>query len=133
MHVYVHAPLCDELVASPGQVALGIRKILRVAQARPGLDYLPPVLVQIDEVEAIVTVGDTGFADFLEPVFVFDAHQRLVGGIDLLVGVDVESVMVDPCHRSEEHTSELQSLMRISYAVFCLKKKNNNTMRDTEN
>src|SRR3546814_9709662 len=31
--------------------------------------------------------------------------------------------------RSEEHTSELQSLMRISYAVFCLKKKNtNNTL-----
>src|SRR3546814_2975146 len=30
--------------------------------------------------------------------------------------------------RSEEHTSELQSLMRISYAVFCLKKKNNNKM-----
>src|SRR3546814_5966207 len=28
------------------------------------------------------------------------------------------------CARSEEHTSELQSLMRISYAVFCLKKKN---------
>src|SRR3546814_6308660 len=27
------------------------------------------------------------------------------------------------CDRSEEHTSELQSLMRISYAVFCLKKK----------
>src|SRR3546814_9097740 len=31
-----------------------------------------------------------------------------------------------PARRSEEHTSELQSLMRISYAVFCLKKKNNN-------
>src|SRR3546814_1449144 len=32
--------------------------------------------------------------------------------------------------RSEEHTSELQSLMRISYAVFCLQKKNtNNTIR----
>src|SRR3546814_407819 len=30
--------------------------------------------------------------------------------------------------RSEEHTSELQSLMRISYAVFCLKKKKNNTI-----
>src|SRR3546814_2635868 len=28
-----------------------------------------------------------------------------------------------PCRRSEEHTSELQSLMRISYAVFCLKKQ----------
>src|SRR3546814_6620605 len=32
-------------------------------------------------------------------------------------------------HRSEEHTSELQSLMRISYAVFCLKKKNNKTSK----
>src|SRR3546814_3376538 len=31
--------------------------------------------------------------------------------------------------RSEEHTSELQSLMRISYAVFCLKKKNNNNKK----
>src|SRR3546814_12935267 len=30
--------------------------------------------------------------------------------------------------RSEEHTSELQSLMRISYAVFCLKKKNKKTL-----
>src|SRR3546814_1737906 len=30
--------------------------------------------------------------------------------------------------RSEEHTSELQSLMRISYAVFCLKKKKNNNI-----
>src|SRR3546814_5819197 len=30
-------------------------------------------------------------------------------------------------NRSEEHTSELQSLMRISYAVFCLKKKKHNT------
>src|SRR3546814_6491824 len=33
----------------------------------------------------------------------------------------------DHRERSEEHTSELQSLMRISYAVFCLKKKNNTT------
>src|SRR3546814_4569835 len=33
-------------------------------------------------------------------------------------------------NRSEEHTSELQSLMRISYAVFCLKKKNNKKMKN---
>src|SRR3546814_10613141 len=33
-------------------------------------------------------------------------------------------------NRSEEHTSELQSLMRISYAVFCLKKKKNTTHRN---
>src|SRR3546814_6174070 len=34
-----------------------------------------------------------------------------------------------PGHRSEEHTPELQSLMRISYAVFCLKKKNTTNHR----
>src|SRR3546814_7980548 len=36
-------------------------------------------------------------------------------------------VFMPPGQRSEEHTSELQSLMRISYAVFCLKKKTTNT------
>src|SRR3546814_2654789 len=44
-------------------------------------------------------------------------------------GHDVVSKELDATFsfRSEEHTSELQSLMRISYAVFCLKKKNNHT------
>src|SRR3546814_3411200 len=36
-------------------------------------------------------------------------------------------------HRSEEHTSELQSLMRISYAVFCLKKKKHNKSQKAHN
>src|SRR3546814_6719830 len=37
------------------------------------------------------------------------------------------AVEAEERHRSEEHTSELQSLMRISYAVFCLKKKTTTT------
>src|SRR3546814_8894219 len=37
----------------------------------------------------------------------------------------LESAIASSLWRSEEHTSELQSLMRISYAVFCLKKKTN--------
>src|SRR3546814_1903495 len=45
------------------------------------------------------------------------AHDAIVAGsADIIVAGGMES-------RSEEHTSELQSLMRISYAVFCLKKK----------
>src|SRR3546814_4636878 len=36
--------------------------------------------------------------------------------------VHVRAIADDPCRRSEEHTSELQSLMRIASAVFCLKK-----------
>src|SRR3546814_8173201 len=39
--------------------------------------------------------------------------------------------MLGNYHRSEEHTSELQSLMRISYAVFCLNKNNRNTLTTT--
>src|SRR3546814_15341882 len=41
--------------------------------------------------------------------------------LNIIVG---DLVYLDADNRSEEHTSELQSLMRISYAVFCLKKKN---------
>src|SRR3546814_9284556 len=50
-----------------------------------------------------------------------------LGGAKSVAGV--EAVMADGFDRSEEHTSELQSLMRISYAVFCLKKKTNNTIK----
>src|SRR3546814_7169257 len=42
------------------------------------------------------------------------------------------SLRVVAFKRSEEHTSELQSLMRISYAVFCLKKKNIKTIYTTK-
>src|SRR3546814_1802376 len=41
-----------------------------------------------------------------------------------LRNVSAQVALPGPRRRSEEHTSELQSLMRISYAVFCLKKKN---------
>src|SRR3546814_7052724 len=47
-------------------------------------------------------LGANPFAHYIRPMTNFRLHQR-----------------------SEEHTSELQSLMRISYAVFCLKKKKN--------
>src|SRR3546814_7666506 len=53
----------------------------------------------------------------------------------IILPVPAASAMAEPDMRSEEHTSELQSLMRISYAVFCLKKKNkkknkNNKVRE---
>src|SRR3546814_2766898 len=50
--------------------------------------------------------------------------ERAKGGAGLSI-VEGASVHASST-RSEEHTSELQSLMRISYAVFCLKKKNKN-------
>src|SRR3546814_7186634 len=53
------------------------------------------------------------------------AFVRACGGEPLLlpIAADTEDSLVEH-ERSEEHTSELQSLMRHSYAVFCLKKKN---------
>src|SRR3546814_6011469 len=54
------------------------------------------------------------------------APRCVVGdGVALLQMLDVADRVSQPSFRSEEHTSELQSLMRISYAVFCLKKKHN--------
>src|SRR3546814_965187 len=47
-----------------------------------------------------------------------DGSAAAPGLLDLLPAVATDA------ERSEEHTSELQSLMRLSYAVFCLKKKN---------
>src|SRR3546814_13408074 len=56
-------------------------------------------------------------------------HLREFFGHSALVAAAVGSgdLRTATFERSEEHTSELQSLMRISYAVFCLKKKNNRT------
>src|SRR3546814_7115377 len=49
------------------------------------------------------------------------------------VGTALRAVLdEEPLYRSEEHTSELQSLMRISYAVFCLKKKKKRDHKKTE-
>src|SRR3546814_2917621 len=51
----------------------------------------------------------------------FGRHQECLRRRQLAHGVGGHRA--HPLRRSEEHTSELQSLMRISYAVFCLKKK----------
>src|SRR3546814_4537564 len=74
-----------------------------------------------------------------------DGQQRRRGGVGragvdrarggqvalTLIEASVDQVdgLAPDVGRSEEHTSELQSLMRISYAVFCLKKKNNTLLQ----
>src|SRR3546814_7134717 len=54
-----------------------------------------------------------------------DGHDEAKRGEAAEKNAHVRFPPVHPALRSEEHTSELQSLMRISYAVFCLKTKNN--------
>src|SRR3546814_10050266 len=64
-------------------------------------------------------VAAEGLERYLHNKYVGQKRFSLEGGDSLIPAMD--EIMRG---RSEEHTSELQSLMRISYAVFCLQKKN---------
>src|SRR3546814_8979963 len=75
------------------------------------VDFLPKV-----KLEAVV---DDDLAPRVVEAIQNAAHTGRIGDGKIFV------MPVEEAIRSEEHTSELQSLMRISYAVFCLKKKKN--------
>src|SRR3546814_2008820 len=77
---------------------------------------------------AIVVMGLTLFIGYTGQISLghaaFFGLAAYISGILMKSGFPfLGSVAIAPISRSEEHTSELQSLMRISYAVFCLKKK----------
>src|SRR3546814_4061251 len=65
--------------------------------------------------ESVNLVSESWLAEMNETIASLTANEAVKG------------VIITSGKRSEEHTSELQSLMRISYAVFCLKKKNKTT------
>src|SRR3546814_4385474 len=86
------------------------------ALAIPAIDRVRPVVHHAEGIPHVALVVDEEAPGI----------QRTGGntGDPAVVGVELEQErIVDRTRRSEEHTSELQSLMRISYAVFCLKKK----------
>src|SRR3546814_1750941 len=91
----------------------------RNGSARPGLPVLP----------CIAEIGEDSRDPPRRRAFQrIDAdkqlHQIVIGRIGRRL--EHEHILAANILRSEEHTSELQSLMRISYAVFCLKKNNKN-------
>src|SRR3546814_4523999 len=70
-----------------------------------------------------------GSSNRMRPRYIVNSQLKSLApvGIEITIVVMPKKLLTlapDPMVRSEEHTSELQSLMRISYAVFCLKKKN---------
>src|SRR3546814_9636073 len=76
----------------------------------------PPRSTRTDTLFPYTTLCRSGHAAFGQ------RQKFLIRGV--VVGDPVGGHGFSEARRSEEHTSELQSLMRISYAVFCLKKKN---------
>src|SRR3546814_10065703 len=81
--------------------------------------HLRELSAQVVHVE--LTLGELGRHAL--GIFLLDRFRRLLDEADDIA--HAEDAAGDTL-RSEEHTSELQSLMRISYAVFCLKKKKKN-------
>src|SRR3546814_9225681 len=78
----------------------------------------------VEEAEADGDAGDARIARACNVVDRVAQEDRPPAASALDHGVDRRGMGLGDA-RSEEHTSELQSLMRISYAVFCLKKKKN--------
>src|SRR3546814_2442105 len=96
--------------------------ILRHAFARYRGDHDPDMTellrpLKLDNGQGRVVVGD--HRDPLEAVGMGTAKLRE----PVIIGAQQRPFELGVIDRSEEHTSELQSLMRISYAVFCLNKK----------
>src|SRR3546814_10326224 len=74
----------------------------------------------------LVAEDDTAVKSFVSRALAHRGHRvtSVEDGVQALEALDGDSfdlLITDIVMRSEEHTSELQSLMRISYAVFCLK------------
>src|SRR3546814_10596185 len=100
-----------------------------------GCMVLGAAIVVMPNIAAALDIG--GIAQSLKNQFGFVGD--LIGSAIFIAGIVVGPAGLFECYkatkdrgRSEEHTSELQSLMRISYAVFCLKKKHK-TIPNTNN
>src|SRR3546814_1781157 len=83
------------------------------------------------------TAGDGFFAMFDGPARAVRCALAVVAAmsdlsIEMRAGIHTGEMQIIDGKRSEEHTSELQSLMRISYAVFCLKKKRLNKHKNNQ-
>src|SRR3546814_2016634 len=99
------------------------------------LTYVQDVVAMLDElaIARFAAIG-TSLGGLVAMLMAATLPGRLVGAVLNDVGPELETAGLERIRdyigaggsqptRSEEHTSELQSLMRISYAVFCLKKK----------
>src|SRR3546814_1273643 len=88
-----------------------------------------PAIIGMDAQHALApNLSDCNVVDFAKRQRI-NEHARFPES----VSPEAHSPTSEPHSRSEEHTSELQSLMRISYAVFCLKKKNTRQTKINKN
>src|SRR3546814_2088078 len=99
-----------------------------VTAAVRNISFINPRVAQVRFVRTVTRPGNApdDVSHWIATINIkyVDRPTTEAGRLDNPLGFQVVSYRADPeIARSEEHTSELQSLMRISYAVFCLKKK----------
>src|SRR3546814_4385116 len=104
---------------SPLRVAF-LRSREAKEKLRPALDPGNVDKTMTAPVTAIIAYDLEFYEQFPKLAPKRDGHKIFAGKTDLIAETTLRNGSLQ---RSEEHTSELQSLMRISYAVFCLKKK----------
>src|SRR3546814_8357119 len=108
----------SDCVADPGWLENG----LRVARAHPEAGIVA------GRIELVTSAGASRLCDAYERTFSFNQAKNISNGVAVTANWFSPAEVVRKLGafrgRSEEHTSELQSLMSISYDVFCLKKKN---------
>src|SRR3546814_5091413 len=112
-----------DLVAEPGQAGGSITQDTqtrgRSAREPDKKGQLPDITVG----SVTLKNGRMTFTDrFVKPNYTAEL-SRIEGGLSAVSSRNPKPAKVKVTGRSEEHTSELQSLMRTSYAVFCLKNK----------
>src|SRR3546814_2484961 len=94
-------------------------------RAAKAVDYVGAGTIEfIADVSNGLSADRTWFMEMNTRLQVEHPVTEAITGVDL-VEWQLRVANGEPLPRSEEHTSELQSPMRISYAAFCLKKKNN--------
>src|SRR3546814_8251345 len=103
--------LCDGIAHQPARLSLNRRNLNIARRLRHGA----LTSTRIERTEAAARQAGSNQEQGKEALHTTRLTKRS--------GTTITFFGVAPSSRSEEHTSELQSLMRISYAVFCLKKK----------
>src|SRR3546814_2597438 len=134
---FTYAELRDEVARVAGMIAAqGVGTGDRVIVYMPMVPEAVLAMLACARLGAVHSVVFGGFAshelakriDDAEPKLVLTASCALEPGRVVAYKPLLDAALDLASHkRSEEHTSELQSLMRISYAVFCLKKKKTHT------
>src|SRR3546814_4546538 len=105
------SPAVERSPASPHEAGdAAYRHVAEALRRPPPVDLPPDFAARVARIADVRAATSVAGSPRLEPLPQSGAFERVLTGV-----------------RSEEHTSELQSLMRISYAVFCLKKNKKHT------